>query len=113
MIKTIVAILLLFQIPICTVGQHDEAFEIQADKVDSTSNPDIQIFADRFNLWIKSLNTDAPNYNLIPERMVNNFILFSEDGLMMKDLKFHTIESCKGEVISNLPKLKSKDGENY
>ncbi|WP_430968553.1 hypothetical protein [Spongiimicrobium sp. 2-473A-2-J] len=111
--KTVIGILLIFQIPIFMVGQHDDTFEIQGDKIDSTSNSEIQLFADKFNLWLKSSNTDTLYTDLLPERMVNNFVLFSEDGLMMKDLKFHSIESCKKEIISNLPSLKNKDGENY
>jgi len=93
-------------------GQNDENFDIQADKVDTNSNEEIQIFTEKFNAWINSLNNDTLRTDLNPERMINNFILFSEDGLMMKDLKFHSVESCKSEIISNLPSTENKKEEN-
>ena len=43
--------------------------------------------------------------------MINNFILFSGDGRMMKDLKFHSAQSCKSEIIANLPSQENKTGE--
>lgn len=35
--------------------------------------------------------------------MVNNFIIFSDDGLIMKDFDFHSVESCKKQILENLP----------
>ncbi|WP_282115934.1 hypothetical protein [Cellulophaga baltica] len=93
-------------------GQNDENFEVQADKVDATSHEEIQIFTEKFNTWVKSLKNDTLTTELKSESMINNFILFSEDGLMMKDLKFHSVESCKNEIISNLPNREDKPEEN-
>ena len=109
---TILIILLLFQIPFFMTGQNDNNFEIQADKVDVGSNGEIQIFTEKFNVWVKSLKNDTLKTDLKPERMINNFILFSEDGLMMKDLKFHSVESCKNEIVANLPSRENKTEEN-
>ncbi|WP_422079683.1 hypothetical protein [Ulvibacterium sp.] len=92
-------------------GQNDNSFDIQADKVEETSNSEIQIFKKKFEKWVKSFQNDSLKPNLKVERMINNFILFSEDGLMMKDLKFHTVESCKNEIIANLPSREGKTEE--
>lgn len=35
--------------------------------------------------------------------MVNNFIVFSEDGLIMKDLNLHSVDSCKKQISESLP----------
>ncbi|WP_299436537.1 hypothetical protein [uncultured Maribacter sp.] len=90
-------------------GQNDDNFEVQAD---ATSNTEIQIFQEKFNVWVKSFNNDSLKTDFKSERMINNFILFSEDGLMMKDLKFHSAESCKNEIIANLPNTENKAEEN-
>ncbi|MCC6411669.1 MAG: hypothetical protein IT270_08420 [Saprospiraceae bacterium] len=44
--------------------------------------------------------------------MVNNFVIFSEDGLIMKDLKFHSAESCKKQSLDNLPGQKQEERGN-
>ena len=48
-IRLIIIILLLIQITVCMTAQNDETFEIQADKVDSNSNIEIQNFHKKFN----------------------------------------------------------------
>ena len=101
--KRILTILILMQIPFCVLAQHEETFEIQADKVDSNSDAEIQLFYEKFNLWIKSLETDAAKIEKDESDMVDNFIIFSEDGLLMKDLDFHSVESCKNQILENLP----------
>jgi len=103
MTRTIVTILLLIQIPIYMVAQNDETFEIQADKVDSSSNVEIQKFSEKFNSWMESIGKDSTKIEMDEKAMVNNFIIFSEDGLIMKDLDFHSVESCKKQVLENLP----------
>lgn len=103
--------LLLFQVPFFMLAQNEETFEIQADKVDLTSNTEIQIFYEKFNSWTKSLNKDSSKSTLENERMVMNFIIFSEDGLLMKDLNFHTVKSCKEQVLANLPNSKKEEAE--
>ena len=108
----VVIIILLLQVPIAMIGQNNNTFEIQGERVDSTSNPELQIFTNKFKNWVDSLKNDTLISNLNPRRMVNNFILFSEDGLMMKDLKFHSVASCKNEIITNLPVSENNLGEN-
>lgn len=102
--QVLITILLIIQIPFFMAAQNDETFEIQADKVDSNSNPEIQEFYRKFNLWIESIGKDSVKLNLIEELMVDNFIIFSEDGLIMKDLGFHSVESCKERILEGLPK---------
>lgn len=89
-------------------GQNDNNFEVQAD---AASNTELQVFQKKFNVWIQSIKNDTLQTVYKPERMINNFILFSEDGLMMKDLKFHSPESCKTEIIASLPNQENKADE--
>ena len=100
------------------VGQNDETLEIQADKVDKNSNSDIQTFYETFDLWSASIGKDSVtvemNEEINEELMINNFIIFSEDGLIMKDLDFHSIESCKNKILENLPKkINGKEEPNW
>ena len=104
----IITILLLIQIPIYLAAQNDESFEIQVDKVDSNSNIEIQKFHKKFNSWIESIGKDSTKTTMDEKGMVNNFIVFSEDGLIMKDLDFHSVESCKKQILENLPVDKNK-----
>ncbi|WP_405246808.1 hypothetical protein [Cellulophaga sp. Asnod2-G02] len=106
--KTKLLIIILFQIPFLMTGQNDNNFEVQAD---ATSNTELQVFQKKFNIWIQSIKNDTLKTVYKPERMINNFILFSEDGLMMKDLKFHSPESCKTEIIASLPNQENKADE--
>ncbi len=101
--RKIITILLLIQIPIYMAAQNDDSFEIQADKVDSNSDIEIQKFHKKFNSWIESIGKDSTKTTLDEKGMVNNFIVFSEDGLIMKDLDFHSVESCKKQILENLP----------
>lgn len=103
-------IIILFQIPFLMNGQNDNNFEVQ---VDAASNTELQVFQKKFNLWIQSVKNDTPKTVYKPERMINNFILFSEDGLMMKDLKFHSPESCKTEIIASLPNQENKVDQTH
>ncbi len=102
--RAIITILLFIQIPFFIAAQNDETFEIQADKVDSNSNSEIQIFFGKFNSWVESIGRDSAKIELNENLMVNNFIIFSEDGLIMKDLSFHSSESCKKQILESLPK---------
>ncbi len=102
--RAIITILLIIQIPLFTAAQNDKTFEIQADKVDSNSNSEIQLFYGKFNSWIGSIGKDSAKIKLNEKLMVNNFIIFSEDGLIMKDLSFHSTESCKNKILETLPK---------
>lgn len=101
-------IIILSQIPLLMTGQNNNNFEVQAD---AESNTELQVFQKKFNVWIQSIKNDTLKTVYKPERMINNFILFSEDGLMMKDLKFHSPESCKTEIIASLPNQENKADE--
>ena len=102
-------LVIVFLLPILMFGQNNSSFEVQAD---NPTNTELKIFKERFNIWVKSINNDSPKTDFKSERMILNFIMFSEDGLMMKDLKFHTVESCKNEIIANLPNQDKENGEN-
>ncbi|MDO6854857.1 hypothetical protein Q4599_14795 [Cellulophaga lytica] len=106
--RKLLVIIILFQIPFLMTGQNDNNFEVQAD---AASNTELQVFQKKFNVWIQSIKNDTLQTVYKPERMINNFILFSEDGLMMKDLKFHSPESCKTEIIASLPNQENKADE--
>lgn len=89
-------------IPSISLGQNSEVFEIQADKIDTTINEEIQAFYEKFNLWIKSIENDSIILRIDEKLMLNNFIMFSQDGLLMKDLKFHSVESCIKQILEEL-----------
>ena len=108
----LITILLIIQIPFLLIAQNDETIEIQIDEIDSTSNSEIQIFNEKFNTWVKSIDDESLKPNLNVKRMVNNFIIFSEDGLIMKDLDFHSVKSCKEQILMNLPNSKVDNDEN-
>lgn len=90
-------------------GQNGDTYEIQADKIGSKSNAEIQIFYKKFNSWIESIKMGSEIVKLDEEKMVNNFIVFSEDGLIMKDLNFHSVKSCKKRIKEDLP-VSEKNG---
>lgn len=108
--RRLLIIIIIIQIPFLINGQNDNNFEVQ---VDAASNTELQVFQKKFNLWIQSVKNDTPKTVYKPERMINNFILFSEDGLMMKDLKFHSPESCKTEIIASLPNQENKVDQTH
>lgn len=93
-------------------AQNDKTFEIQADKIDSNSNSEIQTYYEKFNSWKESIGKDSVKLELNEKLIVNNFIMFSEDGLIMKDLDFHSVESCKKQILENLPKEETDKDEN-
>ena len=99
---------LLISIPISVVGQNSNTFEIQADKVDSNSNAELQIFYKKFNLWV-STGMDTITLERDEANRVNNFVIFSEDGLIMKDLDFHSVENCKELILKDYPKIGAKN----
>jgi len=85
------------------LAQNEQSFEIQADKVDSNSNIEIQIFYDKFNSWIDSFHKDSAKTQRDEKAMINNFIMFSEDGLIMKNFSLHSVESCKKQIMIDSP----------
>lgn len=97
-------ILFIILIPFLILAQNDETFEIQIDKVDSTSNINIQQFYNKFNRYINRKEKALDRISVSEETMINNFVIFSQDGLLMKDFDFHSVESCKKEILKSRPK---------
>lgn len=110
MSRAIILFFFLISIPVLIFGQSYETFEIQADKVDSNSNHEIQIFYQIFNL-LENKGKGMITLQRDEAYMVNNFVMFSEDGLLMKDLDFHSVESCKEEILKDYPKSELKKTE--
>lgn len=102
--RLIIIVLFIIQIPFLALAQYDESLEIQFYKVDSIANSDIQKFYIKFNLYFESRQKGVDKIHLNKEAMVNNFVIFSEDGLIMKDLNFHSVESCKKQILESRPK---------
>ena len=107
------SILLFIHLPFSGFGQFDETLEVQIERVDSNSNVELQIFQKRFNLWIESIKKKTTSIELDKKLMIDNFIIFSEDGLIMKDISdFHTVTSCKKEILRALPDNTQNFGNN-
>lgn len=102
--RLIITFLLTIVSSLLLKAQLDETLEIQAEMVDKNSNSEIQQFYKKLNLYVESIGKNSPNLNLPEELMIKNFIIFSEDGLIMKDLNFHSVESCKKQILESLPK---------
>ncbi len=96
-------------IPFILVAQDKEIYEVQFAKLDSNSNQELKIFQMKFDDWIRDLDKDATQTTYNKESMVNNFIIFSQDGLIMKDLNFHTVKSCQKQILDNLPREKEQN----
>lgn len=102
--RLIITILSIIGSTFFVYGQHEEIIEIQAEKVDDNSNFEIQEFYKKLDLYVNSIGKNTENSSLSLELMINDFIIFSEDGLIMKDLNYHSVESCKAKIIENFPK---------
>ena len=98
-----ITIFVVFKFALFMAAQNVETFETQAEKIDSTYNPELQIFNQNFNNWVNSLSDESLKLSLNDKMMINDFIIFSEDGLIMKDLGFHSIKSCKERIVASLP----------
>ena len=105
--------MLTFLIPRVSMGQNADVFEVDADMIDTTSNKEIQTFYEKFNLWIKSLENDSTELQFDEKLMLNNFIMFSQDGLLMKDLKFHSVESCTRQIFKELRRIEVSNREYH
>ncbi len=106
--SVIILLPLLISFPISVIGQNPNTFEIEADKVDSNSNVELQIFYKKFNLWV-STGMETITLERDEAYRVNNFVIFSEDGLIMKDFDFHSVESCKELILKDYPKIEAKN----
>ncbi|MEO6347318.1 MAG: hypothetical protein ABIO60_05345, partial [Aquaticitalea sp.] len=62
----------LFHIPIFLVAQNLETINFQEDKIDSTSNYELQIFYKKFNIYIDSLEVNSMTSSQPKGRMINN-----------------------------------------
>ncbi|MBC7776627.1 MAG: hypothetical protein H7246_14435 [Phycisphaerae bacterium] len=82
------------------IAQFEQSFELQRTSSASLKNEDVKIFYDRFNAFIDALqdSTYKAKY-LDPQKMISDFVIFTEEGLIMKDLKFHSAESCKKNIL--------------
>ena len=103
---TVLIFFLLFQIPLFLPAQVSLTFGIPP--TDSTR--DVQRFQQKFEAWLAGTAKDSIRRD--EANMVNNFVIFSEDGLIMKDLKFHSAESCKKQILDNLPGQKQEERGN-
>ncbi len=82
------------------IAQFEHKFEFQTANRASIKNEDVKIFYDRFNTYIDKLKdstqkADSPD----PQNMISNFVIFTEEGLVMKDLEFHSVENCKQNIL--------------
>ena len=100
MIRLLFLFLLVFQSPLGLEAQSGQSF----DMIDAVGdpNPAIQQFYQQFEEWLAAIQ-NGTQVTLDEKRMVNNFIIFSEDGLIMKDLQFHTVASCREHILKDLP----------
>lgn len=46
-----------------------------------------------------------------PSAMLDDYILMTEDGIIMKDLVFHNFESCQARIITALGKVSTTKGQ--
>lgn len=104
--------LLLLISPTILSSQNSEVLEIEADPVESISDPEIRIFYDKFHQWVQSVQNKSEFSYPPKDDRVNNFLIFTETGIIMKDLKFHTAESCKQHILNSLPAFKSTSATN-
>lgn len=93
----------LLMVPFILVAQDEEIYEVQFANLDTNSNQELEIFQMKFDDWIREFDKDSTQTIYNKGSMVNNFIIFSQDGLIMKDLNFHTVESCQKQILDNLP----------
>ena len=93
------------------IAQNNGTFEIEAVSVESIDNQDVKLFYNKFNEFLQLKQKDGEQIDI---NMINNFIIFSEDGLIMKDLEFHSVESCKKEIKSDQDLLNIEpDGKSW
>ncbi len=114
MIRILLVFLVSFFGPFFIIAQNEEVLEYEVDTIGSSSDFELKNFYNNFDTWIKAIEKGSPIVKPTKEKMINNFIIFSEDGLIMKDLDFHSVENCKEQLLAGL--LKRTDGnknQNY
>ncbi len=78
-------------------AQSNQSFDIEND---GKKDENVRQFYAKFNAYIDGLrDTTHKATPSDPKKMIQNFVIFSEDGLIMKDLKFHSQESCKENIL--------------
>jgi len=75
----------LLVLPIFLNAQREEIFEIQANKIEVSDNLEIKAFKKKFNDWINKICKGTTEAIVNDLSMVDDFIIFSQDGLLMKD----------------------------
>lgn len=80
----------------------EETFVIEAKQVTSQDPLLLQHFQQRWEEWVEALPNENKQQWPI-EGKVNNFVVFSEDGLIMKDSNYHSIASCKEQILADAP----------
>lgn len=78
-------------------AQFGQSFEVQANSGASTQNEDVKIFYAKFDAFIAQLK-DSTTTRPDPRNMISNFVIFTETGIIMNDLEFHSVESCKKNI---------------
>jgi hypothetical protein len=100
-IKTLIFFIVL--LPSLIAAQSSDIYEIEAETIASNSNKELKLFYQKFNNWADNLGNDTIQLSNDESLMVNNFIMFSENGLLMKDLIFHSVEYCQKKILEDLP----------
>lgn len=108
MTRLIIIIISAIQMSLPATAQSTETIEIHTSTKDTSSNAELQNIYNKFNDWVITISNGVTKFFNNQDNMVNNVIMFSEVGLLMKDLDLHPIESCKKLISLNLPKNKSK-----
>ena len=86
--------------------------EYEDVNLDSTELNEINEFCLRFENYFKIFLAKQTVADTINENgKLNEFVIFSEDGLIMKDLDFHSVESLKQRLKETIAK-KVASGEN-
>ena len=70
-------------------------------------------FGIKYRSFIRTINAPSEKVSYDSTLMINNFIVFSEDGLIMKDSEFHSVDSCKNFLERSLPMKVLKENQNY
>jgi len=99
--------------PIVAVAQNDEFIEVETHNRTSDNNILIQKFYKKMNKWISLIENKTTLPKLNKKNQIKDFVIFSEDGLIMNDLNFHNVQSCKHRILKHLSQFKNKNNTGY
>jgi len=85
-------------------AQFGQGSEFQANSGAATQNEDVKIFYARFDAFMAQLK-ESTTTRLDPRNMISNFVIFTEAGIIMNDLEFHSTESCKKNILLSKAEL--------